>query len=110
MTCQHCQTWILDEDHRCRRCGRRVRSTPTRISPSTYPIAATATARAYDFHSLEEAVDARALSPEAQEPILPRTDQQALFSQPVNEPRVIPFDQLTTPAERESIRARVADL
>jgi uncharacterized RDD family membrane protein YckC len=33
-----------------------------------------------------------------------------LFMQPVNENRVIPFDQLTSPAERESIRARAAKL
>jgi hypothetical protein len=35
--------------------------------------------------------------------------QQILFANP-NEARVIPFDQLTSPAERESIRARAAQL
>jgi uncharacterized RDD family membrane protein YckC len=118
MTCQHCQTWILDDDHRCRRCGRRVRSTPTRISPSTYPIAAAATARAYDFQTQEETVRARDTSPVAHRipQRLPDQDtqvlpgQQPLFSHPVNEPRVVSFDQFTTPAERESIRARAAEL
>ena len=110
MTCQHCQTWILDDDHRCSRCGRRVRNTPARISPSTYPIAAAATARAYDFHAQEEAVSAQAVSPSARQERQPAEGQQALFSHPVNEPRVIPFDQLTTAAERESIRARAAGL
>jgi uncharacterized RDD family membrane protein YckC len=38
----------------------------------------------------------------------PQTAQQPLFMMP-QEPRVIPFDSLTTPAERESIRARAAE-
>src|SRR5579875_3547943 len=103
MTCQHCQTWILDVEHRCRRCGRRVRSTPPRISPATYPIAAAATAPAYDFSAQEEYVpshSARAHALVQQDP-----GQQPLFSQQaVFEPRIIPFDQLTSPEERESIR------
>src|SRR5689334_3961374 len=107
MTCPHCQTWILDDDHRCHRCGRRVRSTPTRISPNTYPIAATATAPAYEPHedqNLPVAAPGHSLA-DAE-----RGDaQQALFSTPRPEPRVIPFDSLTTPAERESIRARAID-
>jgi uncharacterized RDD family membrane protein YckC len=36
--------------------------------------------------------------------------QQPFISRPVVEPRIIPFDQLTSPEERESIRARAADL
>ncbi|MBV8551934.1 MAG: RDD family protein [Acidobacteriaceae bacterium] len=104
MTCQHCQTWILDDDHRCRRCGRRVRSTPSRISPATYPIAATATARAYDFDTAEET---RPAAPPAAEP--PQPGQQPLFANAVAEPRVIPFDSLTSPAEREAIRSRAAE-
>src|SRR5581483_9905983 len=106
MTCQHCQTWILDDDHRCRRCGRRVRSMPSRISPETFPIAATATAPAYDY---ESAADPHSAQGRLQEPAL-EPDQQPLFSHPVFDPRVIPFDSLTTQAERESIRARAADL
>jgi len=101
MTCQHCQTWVLDEDHRCRRCGRRVRSLPSRISPNTYPIAATATAPAYDFEPEPEPVGP---------PVLSKTGQQALFTAPATETRVIPFESLTTQTERESIRARAADL
>jgi uncharacterized RDD family membrane protein YckC len=105
MTCQHCQTWILDDDHRCRRCGRRVRTTPSRISPETYPIAATATAPAYQYEPESQA---------AVEPALLRASspagQQALFSAPLVDSRVIPFDSLTTQAERECIRARAAEL
>src|ERR1700747_2131999 len=99
MTCPHCQTVILDDDHRCRRCGRRVRGVPGRVSPETFPIAATATAPAYDFEPQAE--------PETR---VPEPGQQPLFSSPVNEPRVIPFDSLTTQAERESIRARAAEV
>ncbi len=97
MTCQHCQTWILDDDHRCRRCGRRVRATPSRISPASYPIAATATAPAYDFEPEEVPIyDAT-------------TEQQPLFSTPHADSRVIPFDTLTSPAERQAIRQRAAE-
>src|SRR3954451_17235700 len=81
MTCQHCQTWILDDDHRCRRCGRRIRNTPSRISPTTYPIAATATAPAYDFPP--EEVEASAPGSAANVHPEPRPGQQPLFSQPV---------------------------
>ena len=98
MTCQHCQTWILDDDHRCRRCGSRVRATPARISPASYPIAATATAPAYD------------LEPEPTEPAVRATvDQQPLFAAPFAEGRVIPFDSLTSSAERQAIRQRVSE-
>lgn len=106
MTCQHCQTWILDDDHRCSRCGRRVRSTPARISPETYPIAATATAPAYDYRSQPETLASRP-APESR---APEPGQQALFSLAPADPRVIPFDSLTTHAQRESIRARAAEL
>ena len=109
MTCQHCQTWILDDEHRCGRCGRRVRSTPARISPETYPIAATATARAYDF---AQAPAPAARGHQLAEPEAEPTSegQQALFATSVVDPRVIPFDSLTSHAERESIRARAAEL
>ena len=104
MTCQHCQTWILDDDHRCRRCGRRVRSTPSRVSPETFPIAATATAPAYDFDEIADATVAPEAVPSHLQP-----GQQVLFPSTPAEPRVIPFASLTSPAEREAIRARAAD-
>jgi uncharacterized RDD family membrane protein YckC len=103
MTCQHCQTWILDDDHRCSRCGRRVRVAPSRISPTTYPIAATATAQAYDFApATEHSAHSSATIPE------PAQAQQGLFATAINEARVIPFDSLTSAAERDAIRLRVA--
>jgi uncharacterized RDD family membrane protein YckC len=102
MTCQHCQTWILDDDHRCRRCGRRVRNTPSRVSPSTFPIAASALA--HDIFS--DAV------PE-EEPTAVRAEpdgQQILFPGTAPDVRVIPFDSLTSQSERDSIRARAAQI
>lgn len=114
MTCQHCQTWILDDEHRCHRCGRRVRSTPSRISPNTYPIAAAATARAYDFETdtnSEPVARSAKVEPQKVEPqAAPKEGQQTLFPNATFEPRIIPFDSLTTKAERESIRARAAEL
>lgn len=105
MTCQHCQTWILDDDHRCRRCGRRVRSAPPRISPNTYPIAATATAPAYDFEPPPQGDTVQNASSEAAPGA---SEQQVLFANTASDPRVIPFDSLTSEAERQSIRARAA--
>jgi len=104
MTCQHCQTWILDDDHRCRRCGRRIRNTPSRVSPATYPIAATATAPAYDFYPEDEAEQSPQLK------VVSSPAQQALFTGAAPDSRVIPFDSLTTEAGRRSIQARFAGI
>jgi hypothetical protein len=98
MTCQACQTWNSDDEHRCHRCGRRLRVTPTRHVRESYPIAATALA-----YQPEAEVDA----PPATAP--DQGDQRILFAN-TTEARVIPFDQLTSPAERESIRQRAAQL
>ena len=104
MTCQHCQTWVLDDDHRCRRCGRRLRSTPSRISPASYPVSATATAQAYDFDLREEAE--RAFAPRLVAPQAAPTQQPLLFATPQTDSRVIPFDSLTADAARKSTQAK----
>ncbi|HLH01514.1 MAG TPA: RDD family protein [Bryobacteraceae bacterium] len=75
-----------------------MRATPARISPATYPIAATATAPAYDFEP-----ETAPISPEAAP-----GQQAALFSGTAGEPRVIPFASLTSPSERTAIRRRAA--
>jgi uncharacterized RDD family membrane protein YckC len=98
MTCQACQTWNSESDHRCQRCGRRLRSTPTRRVRDSYPIAASALA-----YQTSPAATIQNSDPYVAEP----GDQQPLFRQRA-EPKVIPFDQLTSPTERESIRARAA--
>jgi uncharacterized RDD family membrane protein YckC len=80
-----------------------VRGVPSRISPESFPIAATATAPAYDFDRV--ALPERA-QPSAQVQTAEPGQQQKLFTTPVNEPRVVAFDSLTSATERESIRAR----
>lgn len=100
MTCQHCNTWVLDGEHRCPRCGRRVRLTGWHSAQSSYPVAATAVAPVYDY-AAEQPLPA----PDSQ-----GVGQQHLFPVQPGEPRVIPFELLTTPAERKSIRARAAGL
>src|SRR5690349_9066908 len=100
MTCQACQTWNCESDHRCQRCGRRLRSTPTRRVRDAYPIAASALA----YQTLPGATIQNSES-ETAEP----ADQQALFKQR-SDPKVIPFDQLASPAERHSIRTRATEL
>jgi uncharacterized RDD family membrane protein YckC len=76
--------------------------TPTRHVREAYPIAATALAYQPQVEAEAEVLpfDANATDDSA---------QRVLFSSP-NEPRVIPFDQLTSPAERESIRARASQI
>jgi uncharacterized RDD family membrane protein YckC len=67
-------------------------------------VQSTATARTYDFEH-QQAPEARHGCPE------PKRDQgqQALFTNP-NPARVISFESLTTPSERQSIRARAAEI
>ena len=110
MTCQSCQTWNSDFEHRCRRCGRRLRATPTRHVRESYPIAATALAYQPEDQIREEQAEFGPSGSNADDGLQPaHGQQQVLFSNPV-EPRVIPFDLLTSPAERESIHARAAQL
>jgi uncharacterized RDD family membrane protein YckC len=105
MTCQHCQTRILNDDHRCPRCGRRVRDNNS--ASATFPVQSTATARAYDFEARQNPEpEARQVTPE---PARAERAQQALFSNP-NPARVISFESLTTASERQSIRARAAEI
>lgn len=97
MNCEYCQTWILDDDHRCSRCGRRVRS-----ARGAYPVSKDATARVHDLDPAERSA-APAPQPAA------AAGQQALFNNP-NPARLVAFESLTSPRERESIRARAAGI
>jgi uncharacterized RDD family membrane protein YckC len=94
MTCQYCQTWIGDDDHRCPHCGRRVRATPAKV----FPIASTATAHAYDFAVEEQRAQER---PSPATPITQEPGQQRLFTQPVNSPRVVSLDSLKKKAQHK---------
>jgi uncharacterized RDD family membrane protein YckC len=73
---------------------------------SAFPISSGATAHAYDFarQQAPPAADVAGVEPSALE-----RGQQALFANP-NPERVIAFESLTSPLERQSIRARAADL
>jgi uncharacterized RDD family membrane protein YckC len=108
MTCPHCQTWILDDDHRCRRCGRRVRSAPVSQSGERFPFSNDATARKYDareeFSPAPRASDRVPTNPAEEE----STGQQTLFANP-NPSRIIAFDSVASPTEREAMRARIAE-
>lgn len=113
MTCQFCQTWNTDEDHRCRRCGRRLNSASTRISPDTYPIAATARAQVFDT-ATAPALNLAPVEESRQEPKPERRPERGqpgqplLFDAPVDS-RVVSVDSMRSPIEREAIRARAAE-
>lgn len=47
MECRYCRAWNDEEEHRCGRCGRRLKPSVARPAPETYPIA-TATAPALE--------------------------------------------------------------
>lgn len=99
MNCEYCQTWILDDDHRCSRCGRRVRS--LRGSGGGFPASKNATARVHDLEAFEQRG--------APAPPSTAAGQQALFGNP-NPARLVAFESLTSPREWESIRARAAGM
>ena len=46
MTCRYCGYSNIEDDHRCVRCGRRLRMAPPRPVPDTYPLSETAGALA----------------------------------------------------------------
>jgi len=64
---------------------------------------------AYDFY-LKPRQDRLAEQPGPRAQELDANGQQILFPDHVPDIRVIPFDSLTSPAERESIRARAAEV
>src|SRR5271165_3270802 len=115
MTCQFCQTWNTDEEHRCRRCGRRLNAASTRISPDTYPIAATARAQVYDTATAPALnhVPVEETRPEPKpvrrEPEPVPSGQPLLFDVAA-ESRVVSVDSMRSPIEREAIRARAAEI
>lgn len=113
MTCQFCQTWNTDEEHRCRRCGRRLNSASTRISPDTYPIAATARAQVFDT-ATAPALNMAAPEESRPEPKPARRVQEWQQGQPLlfdtpAESRVVSVDSMRSPIEREAIRARAVE-
>jgi uncharacterized RDD family membrane protein YckC len=81
MECRYCRALNDEEDHRCGRCGRRLRASAARPAPDTYPIT-TATAPSFmESYQPSAAHDVAATSVQAA-PTAPRvTYQRALFSE-----------------------------
>ncbi|MBM3724068.1 MAG: hypothetical protein FJW40_01400 [Acidobacteria bacterium] len=85
MNCLYCRAWNPEDEHRCARCGRRLRFANARPAPDTYPLA---TATAPRLARVEQLTPAQPVP----EPPL----QASLF--PVQEtPKVV---AITSPARR----------
>ena len=96
MECRYCNAWNPDDDHRCSRCGRRLKSTAVRPATDAYPIA---TATAPSLLGLYESVTHEDVVVPVAEPVLatPRLAyQRELFHE---SRRVVEMPALvTTPA------------
>jgi uncharacterized RDD family membrane protein YckC len=81
MECRYCQTWNEEDDHRCGRCGRRLRASAARPAPDSYPIM---TATAPSLMRLYESVVStdQATAPEPEAVVQQRvTYQRSLFEE-----------------------------
>lgn len=87
MECRYCQTSNSEDDHRCRRCGRRLRNMPVYAGSS-------AAAPALSYDASEPSEVARTVAPEAAPPVRrPITYQPSLFSSR-ELPRLVPFETI----------------
>jgi uncharacterized RDD family membrane protein YckC len=89
MECRYCQAFNGEDDHRCRRCGRRVRMTPAYTGSS-------AAAPALQFEAPERASAPRAAVATEPAPSVERkqiTYQPSLFTSR-ELPRVVPFETI----------------
>jgi uncharacterized RDD family membrane protein YckC len=99
MECRYCQSSNSEDDHRCRRCGRRLRNAPVYVGSS-------AAAPALNFDASEQSEVARTLETAA--PRRPITYQPSLFSSR-EVPRVVPFESIAPgPVEPPQRRTPVA--
>jgi uncharacterized RDD family membrane protein YckC len=85
MECRYCQTSNSEDDHRCRRCGRRLKSGPVYVGSS-----AAAPALKYDASDHPAVAAHAAPPPQARKQI---TYQPSLFSSR-ELPRVVPFETI----------------
>src|ERR1700730_13185659 len=104
MECRYCQASNAEDDHRCRRCGRRLRMTPVYTTSAAVP------ALRAEFSERESADPTGRLATEL--PISPRrpiTYQPSLFSGR-ELPRVVPFESIAPsvapPLRQQSAPAR----
>ncbi len=98
MECRYCQTWNADDDHRCRRCGRRSRMMPV------YTASAAAPALQYEPVAPAEPV------PETAPPAAARRAvnyQPSLFSSK-ELPRVVPFESIAPEVVRAPRRKQTS--
>jgi uncharacterized RDD family membrane protein YckC len=88
MHCFYCRTWNEEEEHRCRRCGRRLHVSHPQAAPENYPVNpdATAPAPAPDMVPMRPMLSDR-----------PGTPPQGTLFGDREAPKVIPF----RPAVRE---------
>jgi len=88
MECRYCKAWNSDDDHRCRRCGRRLRPSIARAAPDIYPTIQTATAPslAEFYEPALDSADAPVEAPRAPE------RQRVIYQRPLFQemPRVMP--------------------
>lgn len=90
--CRYCQTTNSEDEHRCRRCGRRLRGAPVAY------VGSSAAAPALSFDAAEEPAVARTAFPEETIPARrPITYQPSLFTSR-EVPRVVPFETIAPAA------------
>src|ERR1700719_1690813 len=94
MECRYCQASNAGDNHRCRRCGRRLRLTPVYTTSAAVP------ALRPEFIERESADSAERLATELPPPPRrPITYQPSLFSGR-ELPRVVPFESIAPSVAR----------
>jgi uncharacterized RDD family membrane protein YckC len=96
MECRYCQSANADDDHRCRRCGRRLRMGPVYTAASAAaPVLEYASAPASEYAPLEVARTGREthVAPQPSESRRPVTYQPSLFGSR-ELPRVVQFETI----------------
>jgi uncharacterized RDD family membrane protein YckC len=99
MECRYCQTSNSEDDHRCRRCGRRLRTGPVYVGSS-----AAAPAFQYDASERPRVARPAAVTSSPPQPRKPITYQPSLFTSR-ELPRVVPFESIALATLRGPERA-----
>jgi uncharacterized RDD family membrane protein YckC len=98
MECRYCQASNAEDDHRCRRCGRRLRMTPVYTTSAAIPKLRT------EFDEVQPADHAGHVATEPPPPPRrPITYQPSLFSGR-ELPRVVPFESIAPSAAPPRLR------
>lgn len=94
MECRYCQSANADDDHRCRRCGRRLRMGPVYTgSSAAAPVLQSGAAPVLQYaHEVRRSAPAQS-RPEPSTPRRPITYQPSLFTSR-ELPRVVPFETI----------------